>query len=64
MCGGVFEKGRSDEEAMKEMTDILGPIPSDEPIDIVCDDCFNIINPRGNPEIVEECKREFRKRIN
>ena len=38
-CKGVFEKARSDEEAMKE-TEENFPDEMDEPMEVVCDDCF------------------------
>jgi hypothetical protein len=62
LCKGIFEKGWSDEAAMKEMTDVLGEVPEDEPLDIVCDDCFNEINPRKHPEIIDATKAIFAAR--
>ena len=38
-CGGVFTKGRSDEEAQKEAMGLFGEIPHAEQ-EIVCDDCW------------------------
>lgn len=38
-CGGVFEKGRSDEEALDEK-DRLWPDFNLRDCSIVCDDCF------------------------
>jgi hypothetical protein len=40
-CGGVFEKGWSDEEALAELDETFG-VPV-ECCDIVCDDCFHEI---------------------
>ena len=42
ICKGVFEKGWSDEEALKETEEIFGDVPIEE-CDIVCDDCFKEI---------------------
>ena len=39
LCGGVFEKGRSDEEAMAEYAEMF-PGDDEEPTDLVCDDCW------------------------
>ena len=39
-CGGIFEKGWSDEEAEKEQKEIWGNIPESEKV-VICDDCFN-----------------------
>ena len=58
-CGGVFEKGWSDEEAKNEAKELFGKHPNDwnnEAV-IVCDDCFNEIHPLKNPEAVKRAKR-------
>lgn len=39
MCGGVFEKGWTDEEATAEAVSIFGEHREDDAI--VCDDCWN-----------------------
>jgi len=39
-CGGVFEKGWSDEEAAAELNARYGGIPV-EACDVICDDCYN-----------------------
>lgn len=62
MCGETFEKARPDEVALKEMTDILGDVPPDEPLSVVCDDCWQEISPRKHPEIVEATKNIFAAR--
>lgn len=38
VCGGVFEKGRQDEDAAAEARDRYGDVPIEE-CGIVCDDC-------------------------
>jgi len=39
MCDGVFEKGRSDDEAMKESKEKWGAVPEDD-LGVVCDSCY------------------------
>lgn len=59
MCGNVHEKGWSDEESEEEAEEIFGKHPKDWDDErvIICDDCFQKINPRENPEILEESKK-------
>lgn len=40
MCGGIFPKEWSDEVAKAEQ--IAKGIPADEPVDVVCDDCYKL----------------------
>ena len=42
VCGGVFEKGLTEEEAQAELKENFGDIPVSE-CDIVCDDCYQEI---------------------
>ena len=42
MCGGVFEKGWTDEEAEQELQQNFQGITPDD-CDIVCDDCYKIM---------------------
>jgi len=42
-CGGVFPKGRSDEEAEAEMNELFGDEMTTDECDVICDDCFKII---------------------
>lgn len=39
MCGGIFEKEWTDEEAEAELKEIFGDVPK-ENCGIVCDDCY------------------------
>ncbi len=48
MCGGVFEKTRSDEEAMRETNELFGDVTRED-CDVICDDCFKIVCPNGRP---------------
>lgn len=61
MCGGEFVKGRSDEEALAEMTESFGDLP-DEPLSIVCDDCYQKIRPDRNPQTMERFRAEMADR--
>ena len=46
-CGGTFNKTRdetwSDEKAMKEYRERFPDEPPDEPLSVICDDCYKII---------------------
>jgi len=53
-CGGVYGKKWSDEEAKEEMIDLWGYIPKDEQV-IICDDCFQLMNPADNLNIARNC---------
>lgn len=44
MCGGTFESDRPDEEAIAEKDLLFGAIPMEQ-CDIICEDCFQSINP-------------------
>ena len=37
-CGGTFDKGWTDEEALDEKEQMWGDIPLDQ-CDVICDDC-------------------------
>ena len=39
LCGEVFEKGWTDEEAMEESSKQWGDQPPEE-LEVVCDDCY------------------------
>jgi hypothetical protein len=41
VCGGTFDKGRSDEEAMAEMRATWQPHEGDDDLGTVCDPCFD-----------------------
>jgi DNA-directed RNA polymerase subunit RPC12/RpoP len=42
-CGGIFIKGRSDEEAMKEYEENFEDIFEEDEVEIVCDDCYKLM---------------------
>lgn len=44
LCGGIFEKGMSEEEALAELNRNWPGMKAEE-CGMVCDDCHNIINP-------------------
>lgn len=49
-CRGVFNKGRSDEEAMAEAeSNGFGGVPAQEMV-VVCDDCYNHIVERNSSD--------------
>jgi hypothetical protein len=43
-CGGVFEKIRTDDEAMAEATETFGPALGDD-VAVVCEDCYKRLVP-------------------
>lgn len=55
MCGGVFEKGWTDEEAAKELSEVfIGYTPDDS--ELVCDDCYRKFMEHAPQEVkVENC---------
>ncbi len=54
-CGGVFEKGWSDEEAENEVAEIWGEIPQEERV-VICNTCFN----RRTPAEIKQMGKEYR----
>ena len=61
MCEGVFEKGWSDEEAEQEAGDNFGK-PRSEWLGgsaIVCEDCYQGIDPKNHPEELERAKKNI-----
>ncbi len=44
MCGGVFEKTVTEDEARTELKEFFGDVPVED-CDIVCDDCWEKIRP-------------------
>ena len=62
LCGGTFNKGRPDEEAIAEMEEIFGPVPESERA-IICDDCYQKIHPaRAHPSRSQKARKELQKR--
>jgi hypothetical protein len=45
MCGETYKKGWSDEEAKEEYEEAFPCADSEEPIRVVCDDCYKLIMP-------------------
>ncbi len=58
MCGGVFEKGWTDEEANAEMKGFFGQSMQASECAVICDDCFQKIHPDTHPREVEEAVAE------
>lgn len=50
MCGGEFEKGLDEAEALAELKEVWGDISPDE-CDQVCDDCWEKVKPANNQEL-------------
>jgi hypothetical protein len=44
-CGGIFKKGRTDDEAMEACEKEFGRALSDEESVLVCDDCWEEMKP-------------------
>jgi len=59
MCGNVYKKGWTYEEAKEEAKEIFSKHPDDWKIEqeVIYDDCFNKINPAENKEEVEKAKK-------
>ena len=58
MCGGVFEKGWPDEEAKAEAEQNFGkPVEQwNEEAAIICDDCYQKVEPTKHPAEVARAK--------
>lgn len=58
-CHGTFDKTGTDEERDAEATEIFGKHPKDwkDQAMVICDDCFNLMDLRKNPEKAQETKR-------
>lgn len=59
MCGGAFEYGWSDEEAIKEATEAFGKPPAEWKCKaaVVCDDCYRGMMPADNPVLVARARK-------
>lgn len=49
MCGYTFEECRPEEEAEVELKAEFGNVDKED-CDVVCDDCWEKVRPRNNPE--------------
>jgi len=62
MCFNIFEKGWSDEEAMKECEENFGiEMANNADNDIVCNDCYQKINPQNHLHEKLMAQQEFFK---
>lgn len=61
-CHKTNHKGWTDKEANAESESIFGvKNPKDDPrFVVVCDDCYQLMNPKNFPELVEKAKEELR----
>lgn len=50
MCGGTFDCGWSEEEALAELQAVWGDVPPDH-CDQVCDECWEKVKPQNNPDL-------------
>jgi hypothetical protein len=59
LCGGIFRKGQTDEAAMAECRYLFDDMPPDEPLALVCDDCFRQVYPEASVEgrLLEEVRQ-------
>jgi rubredoxin len=60
-CHNVYEKGWSDEESLAEAESNFGKHPKDWKLAavVICDDCYELMKPENNPELVSKIKREL-----
>jgi hypothetical protein len=59
-CGGVFEKGCTDEEATQEYVENFGQVVATHDDGyVVCDDCYNEIMKKFTPEQIQKCKESY-----
>lgn len=61
-CGGVFKKGMSDEEAMKEALEQFGDALGDDPA-MVCDDCYIEMNSSRSRRLTRETAFEQQAKL-
>lgn len=40
VCGETYKKGWSDEDAFEEYQETFPDVPENEPMEVVCDDCY------------------------
>ena len=60
MCGNIYKKGRTDEEAHQECVENFGKdLAYNDDIVDVCDDCYELIKPSLYPEKIISAKLEF-----
>jgi len=61
ICGGIFKKGRTDEEAEKEAENIWGVknASTSNRMVVICDGCFN----RRTLDEIKRSGEEFKKKM-
>lgn len=57
MCKEIFINGWTEEEAVAEMKANLGQSFTPADCNVVCDDCYQTINPAYHPEMAEEAAK-------
>ena len=60
-CKGIFEKGRSDEEAVKEAVGTFGKSPAEWKVEavLVCDNCYQLMSPENHPHLFARAKEKI-----
>ncbi len=59
MCGNVYEKVCTDEEAMKECEENFGKeMANNADNAVICDDCYQKIDPKKHPHEVHMAQQE------
>src|SRR5450755_3189041 len=58
MCGGVFTKGWSEQEARAE-TQSYWPDTPQEDLAVICDDCWQKVHPETHPMIYDAHTKEW-----
>jgi len=60
MCGNIYEKEMTEEEAYNECVDNFGKEMADHAeMDVICDDCYKKIMPSEHPDKVAAAQKEF-----
>lgn len=62
MCGGVFEKTWTDDEALAECEGNFGKVDLAD-CSTVCDDCYQLIRPADHPGEVEAAIAALRSKM-
>lgn len=61
MCGNIYQKAWSDEEAMKECEENFGEELAADSNVVVCTDCYNKVHPHNHPEEVQAAKEDLKR---
>lgn len=65
MCGNIYEKVTTHEEAYEECVENFGKEMADHAeMEVICDDCYMKIRPSDHPDKVAAAKKEFYRNRN